>query len=710
MSRASCCLAACLLFAAWPSSLAQTGRQTAKQTDNGWPTYGGDPGGQRFSSATQVNASNVAALTVAWTYHTHALDSARGGHRSASFESTPILFRGALYLSTPFDEVIALDPATGAQRWRYDPQLPAMGEGNLITSRGVAAWDGRGQGLCSTRLFLGTLDARLIAIDAATGSPCLDFGTGGAVSLKQGVGYKPGDVYVVTSAPTVLGDVVVVGSSIPDNQYVEAEMGTVRGFDVRTGRQLWAWDPIPWALGRSPRTGGGNAWSTIAADPKLGLVYIPTGSASPDYYGGLRAGDNRDADSVVALDAKTGQKRWAFQVVHHNLWDYDVAAEPLLFTWRGSTPAVAINTKMGQVFVLDRRTGTPLFPVAERPVPQSDVPGESASPTQPISSLPAVGPLTLQEGGPGWQRDTRNAQFCSQQIAALRYDGLYTPPSLRGSVQFPGPLGGVNWGSAAFDPASGVMYVNNNRYAYAVWLVPRSQPLYAPVKPTLPQRLDPLYALPFTSRRKPQLLLAALLLILGCAVRRSWFPGIPFLVPSLFLLAFAALTSYHFKIAKAEAYAIETASVNAPFGDDHSANRGAPYALHRKPILDYDGHPCTKTPWGALTAIDLNAGRKLWESTEGTLVAGQTTGSIGLAGPMVAAGGLVFTAATKEPLLRAFDAATGKQLWQGALPVPAQATPMSYQIGGRQYIVIAAGGHGTFGTAQGDSLIAFALP
>lgn len=658
--------------------------RAVSQTNVGWPTYGGDPGGQRYSSATEINRSNVNTLRVAWIYHTHALDRYRPGARSAAFETTPVLFRNSLYLTTPFDAVIALDAATGQEHWIYDPKLAKQSEGGLITSRGVAMWDGSGSGPCSTRAFVGTLDARLIAIDAVDGKACNDFGIGGVVSLTEGVAHQEGHGYGVTSAPTVVGDVVVVGSSIADNQYVDAEMGVVRGFSARSGRLLWTWDPIPWAMTQKLRTGGANAWSTISSDADLGLIYVPTGSASPDYYGGMRPGDNRDADSVVALDAKTGQKRWAFQVVHHNVWDYDVASEPLLFTWRGTTPAIAVNTKMGQVFVLDRRTGAPLFPVEERMVPQSDVPGEQTSATQPFSSLPRLGPMTMQDGPAGWQRDAKNTHSCDEQLQALRYEGMYTPPSLKGSVEFPGALGGVNWGGAAFDQVSGIMYANNNRYAYAVWLAPPA----------------PIWKLPWV--------IIAILLGAGCLKTRSWRPGWGFLLAALLIGVMAMERVLLFKLIWPEIFL--KASVQAPFGDDHSPNKGAPYALHRKPIRDVDGHPCTKTPWGALTAMNLNTGKKLWETSEGTIVDGVDTGSIGLSGPIVTAGGLVFTAATKQPLLRAFDSATGIELWQGKLPVPAQATPMTYEVGNRQFIVISAGGHGSFGTEQGDSVIAFSLP
>ncbi len=306
------------------------------QAGVGWPAYGGDAGGQRYSAAGQITRVNVSGLHAVWTYHTHALDSGRPGTKSAAFEATPVLFEGTLYLTTPFDRVIALDAATGAERWSYDPRLPAraLEEGQLITSRGVAVWQGPAGAEavpCRDRILLGTLTGMLLALDARTGEACREFGKDGRVDLKKGVAYVAGDGFAVTSAPTVVGDVVVVGSSISDNYKVDVAMGSVRGYDVRTGRQLWSWDPIPWAQRQTVRTGAANAWSTISADPELGLVYVPTGSASVDYYGGTRPGDGRDADSVVALEAKTGRRVWGFQTVHHDLWDYDVAAEPLLF-------------------------------------------------------------------------------------------------------------------------------------------------------------------------------------------------------------------------------------------------------------------------------------------------------------------------------------------------------------------------------------------
>ena len=362
----------------------------------GWKQYGGDNKGQRFSEAAQINASNVQKLRPAWESHTGALDSQRAWQRRAAFETTPIFADDRLYLTTPFDQIIALDPASGVELWRFDPHIKNT-ERVIITSRGVALWDPhirKASVPCSRRLFIGTLDATLVAIDADSGRLCGDFGEGGVVNLTWGIDLKPDDQYEVTSAPTVVGNVVITGSSIGDNHRVEEESGVVRGFDVHTGKQLWAWDPIPWSRRGKLQTGGANAWSTMAADDERGIVYVPTSSPSPDFYGAFRPGDNRDADSIVALDVLSGRKLWAFQVVHHDLWDYDLAAEPLLLQYRG-VPAVLIATKMGTVFILDRASGKPLVPVSEVPVPQSTISGEHTSPTQPRSTLPALVPDRL---------------------------------------------------------------------------------------------------------------------------------------------------------------------------------------------------------------------------------------------------------------------------------------------------------------------------
>src|SRR5262245_51474512 len=366
--------------------------------EGAWGSYGGDPGGTRFSTLTQINRENVAKLKVAWTFHTGDVSNGSQGMRKSKFEATPILFNGTLYVSTPFNRVIALDPETGTQRWSFDPKIDLKTEySESLVSRGVSAWEdikAAASAPCRRRIFLGTLDARLIAIDADRGVECANFGTKGEIDLKQNVGTIQKGQYAVTSPPAIINDIVVVGSSIGDNRRVDVERGVVRAFNARTGAQLWAWDPIPrskdeagydtWSPDGAAKTGAANAWSAISADPARDLVFIPTGSAAPDFYGGVRLGNDLFANCVVAIRASTGKIVWHFQVVHHDLWDYDVASQPLLMTLRRDgkdVPAVVVNTKMGHVFVLDRETGKPLFPIEERPVPKSDVAGEEASTT-----------------------------------------------------------------------------------------------------------------------------------------------------------------------------------------------------------------------------------------------------------------------------------------------------------------------------------------
>ena len=394
-----------------------------------WSSYGGDPGGTRHSPLSQINRDNVGRLAVAWSIQTgdathpaHDEGPRSGCGRchtgSSKFEATPILAEGRLYVSTALNRVIALDPATGRELWRYDPKLDMSIERNEgFVSRGVAYWAAdhqvSGRGACTARILFGTVDARLLALDAATGRPCVDFGERGTVRLDRDVGRVQVGQYGVTSPPALAGDVVVVGSSMGDNRRVDMERGAVRGYDVRTGKLLWSFDPIPrtpndsmyhtWTPTAARKTGAGNAWAPLSVDTSLGLVFVPTGSAAPDFYGGERPGDNRYTNSIVALEARTGRVRWHFQVVHHDLWDFDAASQPSLITVPRAgreVPAVAVATKMGHLFLLDRRTGKPLFPVEERAVPASDVVGELASPTQPFPVLPRpllTGPLNRED-------------------------------------------------------------------------------------------------------------------------------------------------------------------------------------------------------------------------------------------------------------------------------------------------------------------------
>jgi quinoprotein glucose dehydrogenase len=590
----------------------------------------------RYSASEQIDRTNVVRLQLAWSYRTGALQRETALNRKATFEATPILVEERLYLTTPYNHVIALDPRTGTRLWEYDPQVNLGQNYSEVASRGVSAWrDSRAPRTqtCSLRLFTGTLDGRLIALDGTTGRPCVDFGSRGEVNLATNVAlaseWQGG--YQVTSAPAIARDLVIVGSSIADNWKIDTERGIVRAFDARTGTLRWTWNPTPWADSTTPRTGGGNAWSTISVDAERDLVFVPTGSSSPDYFGGMRKGDNKWANSVVALRASTGAFVWGFQVVHHDLWDYDVASQPTLITWKDGTPGVVINTKMGHVFVLNRLTGEPLIPVEERPVPQSDVPGEQSWPTQAFSIISLV-PAGFSASDV-WGPTPEDVAWCREKIRASRSEGIFTPPSLKGSIAFPGNVGGVNWGSAAYDPERHVMVANTNRLIAWVKLIPREQ------------------------------------------------------------------------------FAIETNKQqdNRIYGE-FGSQRGAPYGLYRTFVFSPSGLPCNAPPWGTTKAIDLFSGEELWDAPLGTMVPNQQTGSINLGGPIITAGGLVFTSAAMDPYFRAFDIESGKELWKYELPAGGQATPMTYTLDGKQYVVIAAGGHGKLGTKQGDYVLAFALP
>jgi quinoprotein glucose dehydrogenase len=437
----------------------------------------------------------------------------------------------------------------------------------------------------------------------------------------------------IVAAPAVIGQTVIVGSSVADSQRADAASGRVHAFDARTGALKWTFDPIPGALGR---TGGGNVWSSISGDERRDLVFLPTTSPSPDFFGGGREGDESLADSIVALRASTGKKIWSFQTVHHDLWDFDVPAAPALFSLHRdhvTIPALAFATKQGFLFVLDEQTGRPLYPVIERPVPQSDVPGERTSPTQPFSNLPVLAPQSF---------DARNAfgvlgfdqEACRRALSNARNDGLFTPPSIRGTVYVPTTGGGANWGGVAIEPTANRLVVNTTSAVELIKLIPRA----------------------------------------------SYIAG------------------------------------GARLAEGSAPQNSAPYAVKRGAVLSPLGMPCNPPPWGLLSAIDLDTGKLAWRRTLGTTSSlapagiALPWGTPNIGGPLVTGAGLVLIAATMEQRLRAIDIRTGEELWAGDLPASAQASPMTYAIGGRQFVVVAAGGHSVLGTRSGDYLVAFALP
>jgi quinoprotein glucose dehydrogenase len=626
-----------------------------------WPSYGRSPYGDRHSPLQQINTANVSQLQVAWRFHTGEGAPEFKGKAPTALEVTPLVFRGTMYLSTPLGRVFALDPTSGVERWHFDPQVDRGITFGDFANRGVALWlDSVAvpNAACALRVFVATIDTRLIALDAATGLPCTDFGERGTVQLREGLRNPPAfaSEYEETSPPTVVNGVVVVGSAVADNNRTDAASGEVRGFDARTGALRWTWDPVlqdsanpashTWIGPNAHRTGAANAWSIFAADPVRGLVFVPTGSPSVDYFGGERKGRNQHANSIVAIRASTGETVWSFQTVRHDLWDYDNASPPALVDLRingRTTPVVLQATKTGQLFVLDRETGKPVFPVTEGLVPQSDVNGEESWPTQILSSgLPALSPQRLGLDDV-WGSNAEELAGCRAIFKQLRNDGVFTPPSLRGSLILPSNVGGAHWGGVAYDPANEVVLVPTNRIAAVITLIPRTQ---------------------FESNRD---------MVMG----------------------------------------------QERIGTEYAMMRGTPYVLKRELFLGPSNAPCTAPPFGSLVAINLRTRQIQWSvplgTSEGLEKIGikappDIRGAINLGGPITTAGGLVFIGATLDRYFRAFDASNGRELWKTALPAGGKATPMTYLgADGRQYVVIAAGGDGK-AWGWSDEIIAFALP
>lgn len=449
-----------------------------------WRYYGRDGGGQRFAPTDQINPSNVDKLKVAWNFRT-----GEKPQRGNEDQNTPVQVGDTVYLCTPTNVVIAVDADTGKPKWRHDPKVKpgfwnrCRGVGYYETAAARAAPAGAPAALCDRRIISTTIDTRMFALDAATGQACPTFGEGGVVNLQQGMGEVKRGFYFQTSTPTVAADRVIVGGWVMDNRELGEPSGVVRAFSAETGELVWAWDLGNPAITKLPPEGGTytrgtpNVWSTPSFDEAMGLVFLPTGNATPDYWGSHRsAASDKYASSVVALDIATGRERWSFQTVHHDVWDYDVPAQPMLidFPTGGTTvPAVVVMTKRGQVFVLDRRTGQPLVPVEERPVPQGAPAGEWVAPTQPFSALPAIGSQRLTEAKM-WGVTPLDQLACRIQFRKLRYEGEFTPPGTEAkpSLQYPGNAGGMNWGSGAWDARRGLLIVPDIRLPQSVALKP----------------------------------------------------------------------------------------------------------------------------------------------------------------------------------------------------------------------------------------------
>jgi len=621
----------------------------ADEEDVSWPAYGGGPGGGHYSKAKLITPANVDDLQVAWQHRSGDYRLAPGagvegssnkGLAASGFIATPIVVNDTLYYCTPYNRVFALDPQTGEERWVFDPEVAHELE-HLTNCRAVSSWTDpnlKPDALCAQRIIAPTLDGRIFALDGKTGKRCPDFGKNGEIDLTEGLSTHTAQEYGITSAPAILGDILVTGAYVQDSIRIDIPSGVVRAYDLRTGKFRWGWNPVPPGMDAVDEEGNytagtTNVWSTISVDEQRNLVIVPTGNTSPDYFGGQRdANQDFYSSSVVALDGDTGEVVWHYQTVHHDIWDFDVPSQPTLLdvTIEGETRAAVVQTtKMGMTFVLDRETGEPLFPVEERPVPQTGaVEGEYLATTQPFP----VKPESLHQLGispdDAWGFTPLDKAWCRNKMKDLTTGPIYTPASEKGTVMYPSVLGGNNWGSPAADPERQIMLATTNRVPMIVQLLPQDQ----------------------------------------CSD-----------------------------------------SVSFP-------QKGSPYCGTLRPLLSRFGAPCTKPPWGTLDAVNLSTGEIEWQVPLGTLKhqafwpLSLVKGGVQMGGPMVTKSGLVFVAASADRHIRAFDINDGKELWADEMPTTGNAVPMTYVSGGKQYVVIAAGGHFTSTSPSADYLIAYALP
>lgn len=637
-----------------------------------WSVWGGDKAGSRYSQHQQINKQNVHRLQQVWQFDTgHNERYPEQANLNAGFQVNPILLPEDagqhLVFCTPFNQVIALDPKTGEQRWQYDPDYRLHGYGSaedpqgeketpFYKCRGVSYWQDEtasaGQ-LCAHRVITATTELELIALDAKSGQLCPDFGTNGVVDVREiALAKQPaysGEVRFY-NPPVVINDTLVVGSVVRDNHRWNAPSGAVRAFDARSGRLRWEFDPIPrsadvpvyseWTEQAAAATGGGNVWGMMSVDEQRDLVFLPTSGPSPEFYGGNRPGDNRYSDSIVALRGSSGEVVWHFQLIHHDVWDYDLAAQPVLLELNKEGkpfPAVIQATKTGMLYIFHRETGEPFFAIEERPVPQGGVAGEQLSPTQPFPVKPPPLVRHAMSQDELWGLTGYDRGKCFDKYRDARFGPIFTPPSEEGTVVIPATAGGVNWGSVAIDPATNTLVVNVLDMAHFVQLIPNQ-------KVTATGNTD---------------------------------------------------------------------EVNIM--DKVIPLQGTPYHMSQSPVVSPFFTPCIEPPWGKLVAVDLQAGTIKWEVPLGTLDKLMPVplplkwGTPTFGGPMVTASGLVFIGATADNRIRAFDISSGEELWQDELPTGAFAHPMSYQIDGEQYVVIAAGGHPFVYRYPGDKLIAYKL-
>ncbi|WP_097304911.1 glucose/quinate/shikimate family membrane-bound PQQ-dependent dehydrogenase [Pseudomonas chlororaphis] len=633
-----------------------------------WQAYGRTEFGDRYSPLTQITPANIGKLQEAWRIRTGDMPTAKDPVEITN-QNTPLKVNGMLYACTAHSQVLALDPDTGKEIWRFDPKIQGPNGDDFrgwahMTCRGVSYYDeasfnktdaistpaslsAAGQAIaasCPRRLFLPTADARLIAINADTGKVCEDFGNKGAVDLKAGIGpFTPGGYYS-TSPAAITRNLVIIGGHVTDNESTNEPSGVIRAFDVHDGHLVWNWDagnpdataPLP--EGQTYTRNSPNMWSLASVDEKLGLIYLPLGNQMPDQWGGNRtAGAEKFSAGTVALDIDTGKLRWNYQFTHHDLWDMDVGSQPTLVDMKtadGIKPALIQPTKQGSLYVLDRRDGTPIVPIQEVPAPAGAVEGDHTAPTQARSDLNLL-PPPLEEKGM-WGATPFDQMLCRIQFKELRYEGQYTPPSIQGSLIYPGNVGVFNWGSVSIDPVRHLLFTSPNYMAFVSKLVPRAE-------------------------------------VAAGSKRES-----------------------------------ETSGVQP--------NTGAPYAVIMHPFMSPFGVPCQAPAWGYVAGIDLTTNKVVWKHKNGTsrdsspVPIGLPIGVPSMGGSMVTAGGVGFLSGTLDQYIRGYDVNNGKELWKSRLPAGGQATPMSYTgKDGKQYVLVVVGGHGSLGTKMGDYIIAYKL-
>lgn len=628
---------------------------SSADTDSTWASYGGDEQGHRYSDLSDIYTGNIGRLSLAWEFSRGDFSDGHDGQSSyenekakkTSFQVTPLFVEDKIIYCTPFNRVLALNPETGAPLWSYDGALYKGKTVYTKACRGVSYWKNpnavAGQ-KCASRIIFGTMGAKLIELDTNTGELCGEFGDKGVVDLTEGMGQVEVGDYYITSPPAIFQNLAIVGGLVVDNQSTESPSGVIRAFDLETGRLVWAWDPVPsdyldrseWkakepdTYGRYVR-GSPNSWSVMSVDTQRGLVFVPTGNPGADYFkDALKPGIDRYGSSVVALNAANGHPIWDFKLVRRDVWDYDMAAQPVLFTQKTDdgreTPAVIAASKVGHVFILNRETGTPVFGVREIQAPHNSDSGELLSATQIEPVLPKpLHPYNFSiDDLPFLYRS-----FCKSRFQKLRFDGTFTPPSQQGSLQFPSPIGGINWGSVSVDEKNQIMITNFSVQGLEVTLVPRDK-------------------------------------FVGGGSRFNGVVG-------------------------------------------HEAMKGTPYGVLRVPFaLETMSIPCVPGPWGKIVAINLKNGQTLWEKPLGSMYG--MMGLPNMGGSLITAGRLVFIGASIDAKFRAFDLFSGDELWSYALHSGGQATPMTYRYHGKQYVLIADGGHGGLGTSSvGDRLVAFTL-